>query len=47
MVNSNLNRQESEDEPVILRTKPEPEIPEIGSAIERKKPLTKARRFVC
>jgi len=41
MVNSNLNRQESEDEPVILRTKPEPEIPEIGSAIERKKPLTK------
>merc|ERR1719348_811604 len=41
MVNSNLNRQESEDEPVILRSKPEPEIPEIGSAIERKKPLTK------
>merc|ERR1712029_463886 len=41
MVNSNINRQESEDEPVILRSKPEPEIPEIGSAIERKKPLTK------
>merc|ERR1719348_867524 len=41
MVNSNLNRQESEDEPVILRSKQEPEIPEIGSAIERKKPLTK------